>query len=162
MLHRTGKASTRRRPVNSALGSTDHNPECPLTAVLDSFYAALKALSASDLAQCVSEDFVLNWQGTPSIPWAGSWHGVEGLLSFVKELNAHVEILEVHRLHQLQDSEVTVVVLRGHWRMKATGQEVRATACNLFKIEGTRIKSYTVLNNTAAFAEGLANTQSAA
>jgi len=133
-----------------------------LTTVLDSFYAALKALSASDLAQCVADDFVLNWQGTPSIPWAGTWQGVDGLLSFVKELNARVEILEVQRLHQLQDSDITVVVLRGHWRLKATGHEVQATACNLFKVEGTKIKSYTVLNNTAAFAEGLTNSQSAA
>ena len=126
-----------------------------MTATLDRFYAALKALSAADLAACVTDDFVLDWQGTPSIPWAGSWRGVDGLLSFVKALDARVEILEVRRLHQLQDSSVTVVVLRGHWRLKATNRDVQATACNLFTFEGTRIKSYTVVNNTAAFAEGL-------
>ena len=125
-------------------------------ATLDAFYAALKALSASDLAACVAPDFVLDWQGTPSIPWAGTWHGVDGLMSFVKELNARVEVLEVQRLHQLQDPSVTVVVLRGHWRLKATGREIRATACNLFTFEGAKIRTYTVLNNTAAFAEGLA------
>lgn len=126
-----------------------------MTDTLDRFYAALKALSAADLAACVTDDFVLDWQGTPSIPWAGSWRGVDGLLSFVKALDARVEILEVRRLHQLQDSSVTVVVLRGHWRLKATNRDVQATACNLFTFEGTRIKSYTVVNNTAAFAEGL-------
>lgn len=126
-----------------------------MNANLDAFYAALKALSASDLAACVTPDFVLDWQGTPSIPWAGTWHGVDGLMSFVKELNACVEVLDVQRLHLLQDPSVTVVVLRGHWRLKTTGQEIRATACNLFTFEGNKIRSYTVLNNTAAFAAGL-------
>lgn len=126
-----------------------------MTTTLDRFYAALKALSATDLATCVTPDFVLDWQGTPSIPWAGTWRGVDGLLSFVKELNACVDILDVQRLHQLEDASVTVVVLRGHWRLKATGQEIRATACNLFTFDDGRIRTYTVLNNSAAFAEGL-------
>ncbi len=126
-----------------------------MNATLDAFYAALKALSTSDLATCVTPDFVLDWQGTPGIPWAGTWQGVDGLLSFVKALNASVEVLDIQRLHLLQDATVSVVVLRGHWRLKASGQEVRATACNLFTFEGAKIKSYTVLNNTAAFAEAL-------
>lgn len=42
-----------------------------MTAVLDRFYAALKKLSAEDLRACVTGDFVLDWQGTPAIPWAG-------------------------------------------------------------------------------------------
>ena len=29
------------------------------------------------------------------------------------------------------------------------------TACNLFTFDGNKLRSYTVLNNTAAFAEGL-------
>lgn len=126
-----------------------------MTPSLDPFYAALKALSATDLAACVTPDFVLDWQGSARIPWAGTWRGVDGLLAFVKALNASVDILEVQRLHQLQDASVTVVVLRGHWRLKATGEEIRATACNLFTFEGDRIRTYTVLNNSAAFAEGL-------
>lgn len=126
-----------------------------MSSLLDRFYAALRALSAPDLASCVTEDFVLDWQGTGSIPWAGKWHGVAGLLAFVEKLNANLEILEVQRTHLIEQDGVTVVVLNGHWRLKATGKEVRATAANLFAITGDRIQSYTVLNNTAAFAEAL-------
>lgn len=129
--------------------------------VLDRFYAALKALSAEQLADCVTDDFILEWQGSPAIPWAGTWRGVEGLLAFVKALNEHLEILEVQRIRQLADEEVTLVLLRGHWRIRATGREVRAMACNVFAIEGGRIVAYTVLNNTAAFAEALAQRPSA-
>lgn len=127
-----------------------------MAAILDAFYTALKAQSAPELAKCVTEDFVLEWQGTPAIPWAGTWRGVDGLLSFVRELNARVEICEAQSLHRLQDASVTLVVLRGHWRLVATNREIRATACNLFTFEGEKIRSYTVLNNSAAFAEGLA------
>lgn len=129
--------------------------------VLDRFYAALKALSAEQLADCVSNDFVLEWQGTPGIPWAGTWRGVTGLLAFVQTLNQHLEILQVQRLKQLADGETTMVLLSGHWRLKATGREVQALACNMFAIEGGRIQSYTVLNNTAAFADALAERPSA-
>jgi ketosteroid isomerase-like protein len=126
-----------------------------VNSLLDRFYAALRSLSASDLAACVTDDFVLEWQGTPAIPWAGRWRGVEGLLAFIKTLNAEVEILDVQRLHEFGNSEITVVVLQGHWRIKSTHREVRAMAANLFTFSGGKVKSYAVLNNTAAFAEAL-------
>lgn len=126
-----------------------------MQALLDRFYAALKALSPEQLSACVSEDFVLNWQGSDAIPWAGTWRGVDGLLAFVDRLNAHLEILSVERLQQLNDGQTCMVLLRGHWRLKATGKEVQAMACNVFSVEGDRICAYTVLNNTVAFAEGL-------
>ncbi len=131
-----------------------------MTDLLDRFYSALRALSATDLADCVSEDFVLDWQGTESIPWAGRWHGVPGLLDFVTLLNTNLEILEVQRLHTLVQESVAVVVIKGHWRVKRTSIEVRARAANLFTFAAGKIQSYTVLNNTAAFLEALSTSQS--
>jgi GNAT superfamily N-acetyltransferase/ketosteroid isomerase-like protein len=127
----------------------------PQSTLLDRFYAALKALSTTDLAACVTNDFVLDWQGSTTIPWAGQWYGVDGLLAFVVQLNEHLEILNVQRLHQLEQDDVTVVVLKGHWRIKKTGVEIQAKAANLFTFSDNRIQSYTVMNNTAAFAEAL-------
>ena len=127
-----------------------------MSELLDRFYSALRALSATDLRECIADDFTLDWQGTDSIPWAGQWRGVQGLINFVEKLNANVEILEVQRIHTLEQDEVVVVVLRGHWRIKATELEIRAMAANLFTFSGERIRSYTVLNYTAAFAEALA------
>jgi hypothetical protein len=86
---------------------------------------------------------------------------VEGLLSFIKALNAEVEILDVQRLHEFGNSEITVVVLRGHWRVKSTDREVRAMAANLFTFSGGKVKSYAVLNNTAAFVEALSTPERA-
>jgi uncharacterized protein len=124
-------------------------------ALLDRFYAALKAADAEALARCVDADFELHWQGTGSIPWAGRWLGVAGLLGFFERLNQHVQVLEVERLHSLSNDEVTVVLLRGRWQIRRSGEQITAMAANVFALANGRIRSYTVLNNTAAFAEGL-------
>ena len=126
-----------------------------VTQLLDRFYEALKVLSSEQLTSCVTEDFMLDWKGSDSIPWAGRWHGVNGLISFVKVLNEKLQILEVQRLKQFSDQDTTVVLLRGHWKAKESGNEVRAMACNVFTFENQKIKSYTVLNNTVAFSETL-------
>ena len=124
--------------------------------LLDSFYAAIKAADAPALAQCVQPDFKLHWQGTPSIPWAGDWQGVDGLLAFFKLLDQHILVLDVQRLHTLSNDQVTVVVLKGRWKTRASGVELSAMAANVFEFADGKIRSYTVLNNTAAFAEALA------
>src|SRR5437868_10382620 len=108
------KASSSGSRSNS--GSRPPETILSMTALLDRFYAALRALSAPELALCVADDFVLDWQGTAAIPWAGQWRGVEGLLAFIDKLNSHLEILDVQRMHQLEDGAVAVVVLKGHWR----------------------------------------------
>ncbi len=100
-------------------------------------------------------EFQLDWQGTADIPWAGQWHGVAGLLDFFATLNRHIAVVAVERLHVLSNDKVTLVVLRGHWRNHDTGREVRAHAANVFTFADGLICSYTVINNSAAFAESL-------
>jgi ketosteroid isomerase-like protein len=124
-------------------------------SLLDSFYAAIKAADTNAVAACVHPDFTLNWQGTAAIPWAGVWSGADGLMKFFGILNRHVEVLEVKRLQALHDGSTTMVLLQGHWRMRANGAEVKALAANVFTFEEGKIRSYTVLNNTAAFSEAL-------
>ena len=128
----------------------------PTNTLLDNFYAAIKAADAPALAQCVQPDFNLHWQGTRSIPWAGDWQGVDGLLAFFKLLDQHILVLDVQRLHTLSNDQVTIVVLKGRWKTRASGVELSAMAANVFEFADGKIRSYTVLNNTAAFAEALA------
>ena len=81
---------------------------------------------------------------------------MDGLLGFFDVLNQHVQVLDVERLHSLSNDEITVVVLRGRWQIRRSGEEITAMAANVFSLAHGRIRSYTVLNNTAAFAEALA------
>jgi uncharacterized protein len=127
----------------------------PSATLLDRFYAAIKAADAAALADCVHPDFLLHWQGSTAIPWAGDWRGTDGLLRFFAILNQHVEVLDVQRLHTLQDGATTMVLLQGHWRLRASGKEIKALAANVFTFEAERVRSYTVLNHTQAFADAL-------
>jgi ketosteroid isomerase-like protein len=127
----------------------------PNAQLLDSFYAAIKSGDAPALAQCVHANFELDWQGSAAIPWSGRWQGSAGLLEFFKILNTHIEVLEVQRLHEFSDASVTVIVLQGRWRSKARGVNITAKASNLFTFEDGKVRSYTVMNNSAAFAEAI-------
>jgi ketosteroid isomerase-like protein len=123
--------------------------------LLDSFYAAIKSGDAHALAQCVHTNFELDWQGSASIPWSGQWQGAAGLLEFFQILNKYIEVLEVQRLHEFSDASVTVIVLQGRWRSKTSGVNITAKASNLFTFEDGKVRSYTVINNSAAFAQAL-------
>ena len=123
--------------------------------LLQKFYAGIKAADAKSLATCVHVDFELNWQGTEAIPWAGVWKGVNGLLAFFQKLNEYVEVLQVDRLHTVSSGDATFVLLKGSWRLRRNRHELSALAANVFTFQAGLIASYTVLNNTAAFAEGL-------
>ncbi len=127
----------------------------PNTRLLDTFYTAIKAADAAALAQCVSADFELHWQGPSALPWAGRWQGVDGLLRFFAALNQHIEVLKIERKHVLTDAAVTVVVLEGRWRARASGREIAAQAANVFAFVDGRIARYTVLNDSGAFVEAL-------
>jgi uncharacterized protein len=124
--------------------------------LLDRFYAAIKSGDARALAACVHVDFELDWQGSAAIPWSGQWKGSGGLLEFFQILNKHIDVLEVQRLHEFSDALVTVIVLQGRWRSKAHGLIITAKATNLFTFEDGKVLSYTVINNSAAFAEAIA------
>jgi hypothetical protein len=54
-------------------------------------------------------------------------------------------------------SECSVVILEGHWKLVTTGVEVRALAANVFTCSNDLVASYTVLNNSGAFAQALVN-----
>ena len=136
-------------------GGTRYDGSMTNTALLDTFYAAIKSADAPTLATCVSADFELLWQGPSALPWAGRWRGVDGLLAFFTALNAQIEVLRIERLHLLADDAVTIVVLQGHWRARKTGTEITARAANVFTLADGRIASYTVLNDSGAFVEAL-------
>lgn len=128
----------------------------PNSQLLDRFYAAIKSGDAQALTACVHAKFELNWQGSEAIPWSGQWKGSAGLLEFFQILNKHIDVLEVQRLHAFSDALVTVIVLQGHWRSKLRGIDITAKATNLFTFEDGKVLSYTVMNNSVAFAEAIA------
>jgi ketosteroid isomerase-like protein len=126
-----------------------------MKSLIDAFYAGVRQRDTAALAQLVTSDFELNWQGSNDIPWAGRWSGVQGLMQFFVRLNEHVEIVTMEPMHALADGQIAIVILRGAWRVAGGPALVEATAANVFTFAQGRISKYMVLNDTALFARAL-------
>lgn len=126
-------------------------------AVLDRWYAALKAGDASALAAVTTDDVMVRWNGPPGIvPWAGVWEGRTKVLTFFKRVAEHLEILSMEPVARIEGDEGVAIVLAGHWRVRASGEELNVRAVNLFRFAGDRVAAYEVYPDSYAFAKALA------
>ncbi|MEM7801686.1 MAG: nuclear transport factor 2 family protein [Chloroflexota bacterium] len=123
--------------------------------VIDQFYEAIKANNVDLLGSLVTDDVTLHWQGSTDIPWAGTWRGVAEIISFFETLNQYVEVVSIEPLAKLSSQENFMVFLRGEWLVGQRKQAVSAIAANRFTFKNELIQSFTVINDTEAFAKGL-------
>ncbi len=127
-----------------------------MQAVLDRWYAAVRANDANALREITTDDVVLYWNADPAvIPWAGTHQGRDAVLAFFKTLATHIEVIAVVPRDKIEASAATIIVLDGHWRMRGTGRELKARACNVFRFRDGRICAYEVYNDSGAFAAAL-------
>jgi uncharacterized protein len=128
-------------------------------ALLDRWYAAIKAGDAAALRDLTTPDVYVLWNGDPTlIPWAGRHDGHEAVLAFFGTVVQHLDVLSVQVLDRFEAPTATTIVLEGHWRIKTTGVEVKARVANIFRIDGARIASYEVYSDTARFVSALTRT----
>ncbi|MDP2804178.1 MAG: nuclear transport factor 2 family protein [Phreatobacter sp.] len=126
-------------------------------AVLDRWYAALRAGDASALAAVTTDDVIVRWNGPPGVvPWAGVWEGRTKVLTFFKRVAEHLEILSIETVARIEDEAGIVVVLEGQWRVRASGEELKVRAANLFRFDGDRVAAYEVYPDSYSFAKALA------
>jgi len=126
-------------------------------AILDRWYAALKAGDAGALAAVTTDDVTVRWNGPPSIvPWAGVWEGRPKVLTFFRRVAEHLEILSIETVARIEGEGGVVIVLEGHWRVRASGEELKVRAANLFRFEGGLVAAYEVYPDSYAFAKALA------
>jgi ketosteroid isomerase-like protein len=126
-------------------------------AILDRWYAALKAGDASALAAVTTDDVTVRWNGPPGIvPWAGLWEGRTKVLTFFRRVAEHLEILSIETVARIEGEGGVAIVLQGHWRVRASGEEIEVRAANLFRFEGGLVAAYEVYPDSYAFAKALA------
>ena len=126
-------------------------------ALLDRWYAAVRAGDAEALSAVVTDDVVLLWNADPArVPWAGTHVGVAEVSAFFRALGEKVEVVSVTPVYRLDAGEAAVVVLEGQWRTRRGGRLINARACNVFRFRDGRIASYEVYNDSGRFAEALA------
>ena len=123
--------------------------------LIEQFYEGIRENNSAKLSACVHAQFELIWQGSTDIPWSGRWRGVSGLEEFFSILGTHVEVVSISVAHEVSDQDITIVVLNGQWLVRPNATEISATAANIFAFEDERIRSYTVINDSEAFAKAL-------
>lgn len=127
------------------------------TEILDRWYAALRAGDAAALAAVTTDEVTVRWNGPVGVvPWAGVWEGRTKVLTFFKRVADHLDVLAIETVHRLDGEGSTAIVLQGHWRVKATGEELRVRAANIFRFEDGKVASYEVYPDSYAFAKALA------
>jgi uncharacterized protein len=124
--------------------------------ILTRWYAALKAGDMPAFRAVASPDVMVRWNGPADlIPWAGEHHGVEAVLAFFRKVGAALEVLSVEPVERLITGDKALIVLKGHWRVRATGQELHLRAANLFTLRDGQVVAYEVFPDSAAFVRAL-------
>ena len=124
--------------------------------ILTRWYAALKAGDMAEFREVATPDVMVRWNGPAElIPWAGEHHGVAAVLAFFGKVGAALEVLSVEPVERLVSADKALIVLKGHWRVRATGQELHLRAANLFSFRDGRVAAYEVFPDSATFARAL-------
>ncbi len=124
--------------------------------LLARWYAAIRAGDVDALAAITTGEVTLRWNGPPGvIPWAGEWRGRERALAFFREVGAHLDVLSVETVFRQDTADAVVTVIEGHWRVKATGRDIRIRSANVFRLSGGRVAAYEVFPDSHAFVEAL-------
>jgi ketosteroid isomerase-like protein len=127
-----------------------------IEAVLGRWYAALRTGDLAAFRAVAAPDIVVRWNGPPDlIPWAGEHRGVEAVLAFFGQVGAALEIVRVEPLERLISANRALLVLSGHWRVRASGQDLHLRAANLFGFRDGLVAAYEVFPDSAAFARAL-------
>lgn len=124
--------------------------------ILARWYAALKQGDLSAFREAAAPDIVVRWNGPADlVPWAGEHRGLEAALAFFAQVGAALEILSVEPVERLVTQDKALLVLRGRWRVRASGEELTLRAANLFSFKEGKVAAYEVFPDSATFARAL-------
>ncbi len=127
------------------------------SAILGSWYAAMRSGELERLRDVAAPDIRIWWNGPPDlVPWAGAHEGVDAAIAFFGLVMDRLEVLRTTIVERIETADAVVVFLDAHWRVKATGVDIRAKAVNVFRFRDGRVAAYDVYPDSAAFARALA------
>jgi len=125
-------------------------------ALIDRYYAALKAGDRGALAGLLSPDMVVDYYGPEGLfPWQGRWVGLKQFHRFLDIVAENLTIDAVTPLQRMFTDSAAIIVLEGVWTLRDSGAQVRAVVANIFTLQDARISRYQVFTDTAAFGLGL-------
>lgn len=129
-------------------------------AVLDSYYAALRAGDFATLERLLAPDIRVEYFGPAGLlPWSGVHHGFAGYRQFLSQVRDALELVEMVPEAAVAENEWIVAMGRGLWRARVSGREIRVGSTNAFRFRDGLIAEYRVYTDTAAFAALLSSSQ---
>lgn len=122
-------------------------------AVLDSYYAALRAGDFATLERLLTPDVCVQYDGPADVlPWSGRHDGFAGYRRFLTLVREALELVEMVPDATVAEGEWIVMMGRGVWRARSSGRQLRVGSTNAFRFRDGRIAEYRVYTDTAAFA----------
>jgi ketosteroid isomerase-like protein len=117
-----------------------------------SLFAAFGRGDIPAAVECVAEDVEWWIPGSEEVPYAGAWHGPEGVADFFRRLGAAVEFEQLAVTEMLVSGDRVVVTGQELGRARATGALFENEWVMVFTVRSGRIAALRLYEDTEAVA----------
>ena len=138
-------------PLVTPIGSEDRNLQ-----VVMRIYRAIVEGDIATRKSLVTDDFVLHFFGTEKIPWAGEWHGKDGLGEFLQRIADTLDFEEFATDEFLLDGDNVVVLGHERCRARATGRAAQVKWAHIWTLRDGLVCRHHEYTDTAAWEAALA------
>ena len=84
------------------------------------------------------------------VPFAGNFHGRQGIAQFFEKLDASVQASRFQPLHMIAEGDRVVVIGEATWMAKPTGRSYDSAWVHVFTLRGRKIARFEAYYDTAA------------
>jgi ketosteroid isomerase-like protein len=113
-------------------------------------YQMYQAGNIDGLLQLFEDD--IEWIGMPteSVPFSGTYHGKQGVAQFFVDMDQALEVQEFTPQQFIAEDDKVVVVGKGKWSVKTTGQSYESPWVHVFTVRDGKIALFQQFSDTAA------------
>ncbi|MFE7275168.1 nuclear transport factor 2 family protein [Streptomyces sp. NPDC057623] len=123
--------------------------------VVRRFFALFDEERLADIEALLTDDFEWIYHGPKSLPWAGTYRGVEGFRRFFSVVRELIQVQECVAYDYLDAGDRVVVLGVSRTRVLANDRHYEAQWMNVFTVRDGLISRYLDLYDTASVVEAL-------
>jgi ketosteroid isomerase-like protein len=97
----------------------------------------------------------IEWVGyeSPNIPFAGNFHGKDGVRHFFQSLGSSMQALRFEPRQAIAEGNMVAVLGHGTWKLTANGQEVDSDWCHLFELRDGKVCRFQDFDDSGQMAQ---------
>lgn len=123
--------------------------------VVRRFFQLFDERRLTDIEALLTDDFEWVYHGPKSLPWAGTYRGVEGFRQFFTIVRDLIQVQECVAYDYLDAGDRVVVLGVSRTRVLANDRRYEAQWMNVFTVRDGLISRYLDLYDTASVVEAL-------